>query len=315
MLQQTQVATVISYYKRWMEKMPTVAALANADPELVNECWKGLGYYSRATRLQAGAKKVVGEFDGRVPETVDELLQVYGIGPYSAGAISSIAFARRSPMVDGNIQRVLSRLTALHAPATAKPTTNFIWALADVLVPAQPIRDDDDDKKASARVGGPNTPGAWNQALMELGATVCTPKNPKCTECPLSEECLAFAEVRPIQTPEPFQSIAGLIEKVLSRQVRLASSKKRLEPASVDIEDLCTLCAPIDDLKPSEHSVTVYPMAKERKKPREEETAVCVLEWRRTGATNKDGHKVLLVKRPEKGEPRCGSIESIHSKC
>lgn len=108
-------------------------------------------------------------------------------GPYSAGAISSIAFGARSAMVDGNVQRVLSRLTALHATATAKSTTNFIWALADVLVPSN------SSKKLD--VGGPNKPGAWNQALMELGATVCTPKAPQCGECPLKDECLAFAEV------------------------------------------------------------------------------------------------------------------------
>ncbi|ORY37173.1 DNA glycosylase, partial [Leucosporidium creatinivorum] len=133
MLQQTQVSTVISYWTRWMERFPTVSALAAADQEEVNEVWKGLGYYSRASRLLSGAKKVVNEFGGEIPETAEGLLEVDGIGPYSAGAISSIAFGARSAMVDGNVQRVLSRLTALHANATAKSTTSFIWALADVL--------------------------------------------------------------------------------------------------------------------------------------------------------------------------------------
>lgn len=121
-------------------------------------------------------------------------------GPYSAGSISSIAFAQRSPMVDGNVTRVLSRLTAFHAPAAAKATTSYIWALADVLVPPQPKKkkaSSGDIDSAGLEVGGLNKPGAWNQALMELGATVCTPKNPNCAECPLNNECLAYAEVRP----------------------------------------------------------------------------------------------------------------------
>ncbi|KAK4052013.1 hypothetical protein OIO90_004543 [Microbotryomycetes sp. JL221] len=275
MLQQTQVATVIKFFNNWIAKLPTIESLAKADPELVNECWKGLGYYSRATRLQTGAQKVVKQFKGRIPSTAQDLLEIDGIGPYSAGAISSIAFAQRSPMVDGNIQRVLSRLTALHAPATAKSTTSFIWALADVLVPSQK----DGQKEALKDVGGPNKPGAWNQAMMELGATVCTPKNPECHACPLSEECLAYAEVRYV-----------------------THERKTLGNADVpDIEE-CSICSPIDDFDPREHSVTVYPMAKERKKPREEETAVCILEWIRKGADHKrDPKQVLLVKRPDKG--------------
>lgn len=107
-------------------------------------------------------------------------------GPYSAGAISSIAFARRSAMVDGNVTRVLSRLIALHAPATAKVTTDYIWALAGLLVP---------DNGDTVKAGLVNKPGSWNQALMELGATVCSPKNPKCQDCPLEFACLAKAEV------------------------------------------------------------------------------------------------------------------------
>lgn len=122
----------------------------------------------------------------------DADLSVHDSGPYSAGAISSIAFGRRAAMVDGNVTRVLSRLTAFHAPATAKATTNYIWALADLLVPSNKVKGNDEEHIA---VGGPNKSGAWNQALMELGATVCTPKSPRCGECPLSEECLAYAEV------------------------------------------------------------------------------------------------------------------------
>ncbi|BGP16879.1 hypothetical protein JCM10213_007326 [Rhodosporidiobolus nylandii] len=294
MLQQTQVVTVIDYWKKWMAKFPTVRDLASADIEEVNAVWQGLGYYSRAKRLLDGAKTVVDKHDGLLPETAEGLLEVDGIGPYTAGAISSIAFAQRSPLVDGNVQRVFSRLTALHAPAAAKSTTNFIWALADVLVPEQaysaPSSADSEAGSTSSPaslgdVGGKNTPGAWNQALMELGATVCTPKNPKCDECPVSEDCLAYAEAR-----------------YVAHAPRASSSAS----ASPDIEDLCALCAPLpyeDTAQAKKHDVEVYPMAKERAKKREEESAVCVLEWVQSGKEG-DGdeeRKVLLVKRPEKG--------------
>ncbi|GAA6043599.1 hypothetical protein JCM8097_008279 [Rhodosporidiobolus ruineniae] len=312
MLQQTQVVTVVGYWTRWMAKFPTVELLAKADIEEVNEVWKGLGYYSRAKRLLDGAKTVVDNYDGHLPSTAEELLGVDGIGPYTAGAVSSIAFAQRSPLVDGNVQRVLSRLTALHAPQAAKQTSNFVWALADALVPAQPSPsssssfaadpDPETDPTSSPHfkrrrpsskrddlsdVGGPNKPGAWNQALMELGATVCTPKNPKCGECPLSEECLAYAEARYVAH-------------------RPSSASSSSSTAAEDIEDLCTLCSPLPYDTPSEaktHNVEVYPMAKVRAKKREEETAVCVVEWvpEGTEGEGEEGRKVLLVKRPEKG--------------
>ncbi|KAM0752742.1 DNA glycosylase [Meredithblackwellia eburnea MCA 4105] len=272
MLQQTQVATVISYFDRWIQKFPTLASLAKADIEDVNAVWAGLGYYSRASRLLKGAQMVVNEFGGVMPETVKRLEEIDGIGAYTAGAISSIAFSKRAPTVDGNITRVLSRLTALHSPSTAKSTTTFLWSLADVLVPPNSGGDEQLDHH-----GGPNKPGAWNQALMELGATICTPKNPKCGECPLREECLGWNEVRTLAHLRTLPTPA---------------------PPVKDIED-CHLCTPFPVIR-HEHSVTQYPMAKEKKKIREEETAVCVVEWEKDGA--KGGDKmVLLQKRPEKG--------------
>ncbi|GAA5863983.1 hypothetical protein JCM3774_004444 [Rhodotorula dairenensis] len=279
MLQQTTVAAVIPYWTKWMAEFPNVETLANGDLEAVNRLWKGLGYYSRAKRLLDGAKTVMEKHGGNLPQSAQGLLDIDGIGPYSAGSISSIAFAARSALVDGNVTRVLSRLTALHAPAAAKATTSFVWALADVLVPAQPT---EDNPSPLGDVGGLNKPGAWNQALMELGATVCTPKNPKCNECPLSAECLAYAEARYV-----------------------AHRPRPADPAP-DIEDLCTLCSALPYETPEEvrnHSVEVYPMAKEKTKKREEDTAVCVLEWVPKGvdAPSEDERQVLLVKRPEKG--------------
>ncbi|GAA5890719.1 hypothetical protein JCM8208_004972 [Rhodotorula glutinis] len=294
MLQQTRVDTVIPYWLKWMDKFPTVQALAKADIEEVNGVWQGLGYYSRAKRLLDGARTVIDSHDGVLPSTADGLLSIDGIGPYSAGAISSIAFGQRSATVDGNIVRVLSRLTALHAPDKAKSTASFIWALADVLVPPQPRRrkkkaregEEDEGGEGEDGVGGKNKPGAWNQALMELGATVCTPKAPKCDECPLSEECLAYAEAR----------------YVAHRPKASSSSSPAPEP---DIEDLCTLCSPLPYESAAEaraHGVECFPMAKEKTKKREEDSVVCVVEWVATeGGEGDEERKVLLVKRPEKG--------------
>ncbi|BGP40808.1 hypothetical protein JCM10450v2_004811 [Rhodotorula kratochvilovae] len=288
MLQQTRVDTVIPYWQKWMDKFPTVKDLAEADIEEVNGVWQGLGYYSRAKRLLDGARTVMNDHDGVLPSTAEGLLAIDGIGPYSAGAISSIAFGQRSAMVDGNVIRVLSRLSALHAPDKAKSTTAFLWALADVLVPPQPKRR---KKNAEAQeggledVGGLNKPGAWNQGLMELGATVCTPKNPNCAECPLSDECLAYAEAR-----------------YVAHRPRSSASSAVDEP---DIEDLCELCAPLPYETAAEarsHGVEVFPMAKEKTKKREEDTAVCVVEWVPSAeAEGDEERKVLLVKRPEKG--------------
>ena len=257
--------------------------------------------------------------DGVLPSTADGLLSIDGIGPYSAGAISSIAFGQRSPVVDGNVVRVLSRLTALHAPDKAKSTANFVWALADVLVPPQPRR----RKKAREGegaggaqggegedgVGGKNKPGAWNQALMELGATVCTPKAPKCDECPLSDECLAYAEVRRLPSLAPLSRRPELTLSSLCAQARYVAHRPKPSSSSTapepDIEDLCTLCSPLPYESAAEaraHGVEVYPMAKEKTKKRDEDSVVCVVEWVASeGDKGDEERKVLLVKRPEKG--------------
>ena len=172
MLQQTRVATVIPYFQRFVARFPSIAALAGADETAVLAAWSGLGYYRRARQLHRGAADVVARFGGELPRTVDELLTVPGIGPYTAGAIASLAFGVRAPLVDGNVARVLCRLFAIGDDARASKTVKRLWALADALVPA-------------------DRPGAWNEALMELGATVCVPSAPRCDECPISSSCEA----------------------------------------------------------------------------------------------------------------------------
>jgi len=175
MLQQTQVSTVIPYFQSWMTRFPNVAALANAEEGDVLHAWQGLGYYSRARNLRRAAQEMLRVHDGRVPERVSELLALPGIGPYSAGAIASIAYGRAEPLVDGNVIRVLTRLFALRGDPNKAPLKTEIWARARALVPKQ-------------------APGDFNQSLMELGATVCTPRSPRCSACPVAAHCQALAQ-------------------------------------------------------------------------------------------------------------------------
>lgn len=172
MLQQTQVATVIPYWIKWMKVYPTVVALSQATPDEVNKLWAGLGYYRRAQMLLKGSLTVVNKYDGMLPQTVTELKEIEGIGPYTAGAIASIAFNQVSPIVDGNIIRIVSRLLALKCVVGSREMDKLCWQIASDLV-------------------DPDNPGDFNQALMDLGATVCRPVSPVCDKCPISSFCLA----------------------------------------------------------------------------------------------------------------------------
>jgi len=172
MLQQTTVAAVTAYFRRFTERWPTVTDLAAAQDADVMSEWAGLGYYARARNLLKCARAVVSEFGGRFPDSVEGLRTLPGIGPYTAAAIASIAFDRRATVVDGNVERVVARLYAVETPLPlAKPE---LTALADSITP-------------HAR------PGDHAQAMMDLGATICTPRNPACILCPLAEDCRALA--------------------------------------------------------------------------------------------------------------------------
>jgi len=183
MLQQTRVETVRDYFARWMAAFPTVTALAESSEEDVLRIWQGLGYYSRARRLRDGAKYLLEEQGGELPATVEELLKVPGVGPYSAGAISSIAFGKKEPLVDGNVIRVLARWFCLPGDPNKSPLKKELWRLAGELVPG-------------------DAPGAFNQGLMELGATVCTPKSPSCISCPMRKSCGAYKAGETTRFPE-----------------------------------------------------------------------------------------------------------------
>ena len=178
MLQQTRIATVIPYFERFVRSFPTVHALAEAPLDSVLSHWSGLGYYRRARMLHAAARQVVEEHDGRLPEGVDGLRSLAGVGAYTAGAIASIAYGRAEAVVDGNVARVLARLMAIERDVSAGPGRALVWEIAASLVEkAVPVA----------------PPGDWNQALMELGETVCVPRAPRCDECPLRAFCRARA--------------------------------------------------------------------------------------------------------------------------
>ena len=183
MLQQTRVETVLSYYKRFLTAFPTVEALAAAEEAEVLKLWEGLGYYSRARNLHAGARQVVDDFGGVIPQTTAELAKIKGIGPYTAGAIASIAYGQPVPAVDGNVIRVVSRLRGIRENVGIPSVKRQLEAEAAALIPA-------------AR------PGDFNQALMDLGSGVCVPGTPDCAACPLRAMCSAFAEGDPEELPQ-----------------------------------------------------------------------------------------------------------------
>ncbi|MGM0239219.1 A/G-specific adenine glycosylase [Enterococcus sp. AZ103] len=201
MLQQTRVDTVIDYFYRFMETFPTIEDLANAPEDKLLKIWEGLGYYSRARNIQTAAKQIMTEFHGEFPKTVEEIGGLKGIGPYTTGAIGSIAFDLSEPAVDGNVMRVVSRLFLIEDDiAKANSRKNFDVAMRKII--------------------SHEHPGDFNQAMMDLGSSICTPTNPDCDNCPIQQYCLAYQENRqtefPIKSkkakPKDLYFVAGAIE-------------------------------------------------------------------------------------------------------
>jgi len=189
MLQQTRVETVLPYFERWMARFPTLPALAQASEQEVLRAWEGLGYYSRARNLHRAARRVMDEYDGQIPSTRPQLEKLPGIGRYTAGAIASIAFGQDEPALDGNIRRVLARFFNVSIPARSPEGERTLWRLAEETLPL-------------------GRAGDYNQALMDLGASICTPRAPACLLCPLRANCEAYQhgvqEERPVlETKQP----------------------------------------------------------------------------------------------------------------
>jgi A/G-specific adenine glycosylase len=200
--QQTRVETALPYFERFVARWPSIDALAAAGEDALVEAWAGLGYYSRARNLHRCAVAAVAQ--GGIPSTADALQALPGVGPYTAGAIASIAFAERVPAIDGNLQRVLSRLFAVDEVPSSPAGKRRLAALGQALHDSAPPE---------------AHPGDLNQSLMELGARICTPKNPACTACPLSSACMALRSGRvaelprpkPRKKPRPIRGVAGVL--------------------------------------------------------------------------------------------------------
>ncbi len=207
MLQQTQVDTVIPYYERWLQRFPDLHSLSKAPLSDVLALWAGLGYYRRARMLHAAAGKICEHHSEQMPSNPEALQKLPGIGRYTAGAIASIAFEKKTPVLDGNVIRILTRIFGI-PDDTAKPTSiKGLWDLAEALLPEKDI-------------------GDFNQALMELGATVCYPQNPQCKMCPVSSLCKAHAEGR--ETFYPVKSNREKLEKIRSFALVLKKSESVL---------------------------------------------------------------------------------------
>ncbi|KAJ1338557.1 A/G-specific adenine glycosylase [Microdochium nivale] len=255
MLQQTRVAVVIDYWNRWTSRWPTIGDLAAASADDVLAAWRGLGYYSRATRIHEAAKLVTRDplMRGLLPADAGELqAKVPGVGRYTGGAISAIVFGRAAPMVDGNVLRVLSRQLGLLGDVKAdKANIDLLWAAADALVKAvardAPLTGADDNDKDDGdaqddkdwEVLPSDRPGRWGQALMELGSTVCQPK-PSCDKCPITASCRAYAEGLALT------ATAGKKSRKKNAATAGEGGEEEKRNKIVDIEDACSMCATPD---------------------------------------------------------------------
>lgn len=212
MLQQTKVDTVIPYYERFLEKFPTMESFASADDESVLKIWEGLGYYSRVRNLHSAIKEVVENYNSQVPDTREEISKLRGIGPYTAGAILSIAYGKPEHAVDGNVMRVLSRILRIEQDI-AKPATRKTF------------------EQAVSELIDHDNPSSFNQGLMELGALVCTPTSPSCLLCPVREHCLAFEagveKELPIKTRKKSTKHVDLVAAVLKTEDEKFLIRKR----------------------------------------------------------------------------------------
>ncbi len=195
MLQQTQVATVLPYFERWMKKLPAIRSVAEAKEDAVLKLWEGLGYYSRARNLQKTARMVTKQFNGHFPEQYDDILKLPGIGKYTAGAIASIAFNKPCPIVDGNVIRVIARLLNFRKNTRLPENVKKFWKWSEELISKTDARD-------------------FNQGIMELGALICKPQNPDCANCPLQKTCKAYKKKTINTIPDHGEKIKKIPIKV-----------------------------------------------------------------------------------------------------
>jgi A/G-specific adenine glycosylase len=197
MLQQTQVKTVIPYWERWMEALPRLEDLAGANSGEIHKLWEGLGYYTRVRNMQRAARDIVNHYEGKFPTGFDQILKLPGIGRYTAGAICSIAYNQPVPVLDGNVIRVLSRVFAVEGDPRERHVNDRLWRLAEVLVNQANLGPSRRSKRScSRRKPGNRSCAQLNQSLMELGALICTARQPRCADCPIARFCVALRDNR-----------------------------------------------------------------------------------------------------------------------
>jgi A/G-specific adenine glycosylase len=256
-----------------MKAFPTVEALAKASLDEVNAVWAGLGYYRRAKLLHECAKAIVAGGKG-IPSKASELLALPGLGRYTAGAIASVVFGEAVPIVDGNVVRVMTRFRAIGADAKSQTVQKLLWRLAETSV-------------------DPARPGDFNQALMELGATVCTKANPSCDSCPVSTQCLALKEEKMSYKAKPL--FASTSSSKVSESANSAS-KGSNDDSTTDVEDLCSICTDLS----ATMTVTKYPVKGAKKAKKKMTSFVTVLRHRTKSQTEADC-MYLVKKRPDGG--------------
>jgi len=214
MLQQTRVEQGMPYYTRFLDAFPTVQSLAAAAEQEVLKQWEGLGYYTRARNLHKAAKQIAEQEGGKLPQSAEMLQLLPGVGRYTAGAIASIAFGERIPVLDGNVKRVLSRLFNIAESIDTPKCETQMWELAGLLV-------------------APKNPGDFNQAMMELGARVCTPKSPACDQCPVRKHCEAHSKgvhlSRPVRTPKKTVQHKNIAVAVIEKDGKYLLGKRPSE--------------------------------------------------------------------------------------
>ena len=198
MLQQTQVKTVLPYWVKWMKALPNVHALASTKLETIHKLWEGLGYYTRVRNLHKAAQLIVADYDGNFPEEYAAVLELPGVGRYTAGAICSIAFNQPAPVLDGNVTRVLTRVFAIPGNPRDRKVDQELWELAEELVQYAGARTRKETPRPPRRLARTSRKSGscseLNQALMELGALICTARQPRCTACPLATRCRALRQ-------------------------------------------------------------------------------------------------------------------------
>jgi A/G-specific adenine glycosylase len=213
MLQQTQVKTVLPFWERWMRELPTIESVANASSDKIHKLWEGLGYYTRVRNLQKAAQVILEEYRGKFPKKFEDVLALPGIGRYTAGAICSIAFNQPTPLLDGNVMRVLTRVFGIEKDPREKETNELLWQMAEELVShakalegIRARRSLVPPKNSRMRMTmrmrrRDNCCSHLNQSLMELGALICAPRNPQCLLCPVNKLCVAYKEGRTEELP------------------------------------------------------------------------------------------------------------------